>query len=125
MNIEDMEEFIMDDKKMITITLENGTTEDVEVLLSFKFNATNKEYLIYTKNETDDNGNYINNESNSINIDIKFMDNDQTYRMETLYNNGIDEFMQYYNNIKFKCMQIDYHKSTGNVSYMYIEQISV
>ena len=47
----------MDDKKMITITLENGTTEDVEVLLSFKFNDTNKEYLIYTKNETDDNGN--------------------------------------------------------------------
>ncbi len=47
----------MDEKKMINITLENGTKEDVEVLLSFKFNDTNKEYLIYTKNETDDNGN--------------------------------------------------------------------
>ena len=47
----------MEDKKMISITLENGTKEDVEVLLSFKFNDTNKEYLIYTKNETDDNGN--------------------------------------------------------------------
>ena len=47
----------MEDKKMINITLENGTKEEVEVLLSFKFNDTNKEYLIYTKNETDDNGN--------------------------------------------------------------------
>ena len=47
----------MEDKKMINITLKNGTKEEVEVLLSFKFNDTNKEYLIYTKNETDDNGN--------------------------------------------------------------------
>ncbi len=47
----------MENKKMITITLENGIKEDVELLLSFKFNDNNKEYVIYTKNETDDNGN--------------------------------------------------------------------
>ena len=47
----------MEDKKMITLTLENGTKEEVELLLSFKFNDNNKEYLIYTKNETDENGN--------------------------------------------------------------------
>ena len=54
----------MEDKKIINITLENGTKEDVEVLLSFKFNDNNKEYLIYTKNETDENGNvtiYVSN----------------------------------------------------------------
>ena len=74
---------------------------------------------------TDENGNYIDNENNSINIDIKFMDNDQTYRMETLEKSGLDMFMKYYNAIKFKCMKIDYHKSTGKVKYMYIEQTSV
>ena len=47
----------MENKKIITITLENGTKEEVELLLSFKFNDNNKEYVIYTKNETDDNGN--------------------------------------------------------------------
>ena len=47
----------MEDKKMMTITLANGNKEEVELLLSFKFNDNNKEYVIYTKNETDDNGN--------------------------------------------------------------------
>lgn len=54
----------MEDKKMITLTLENGTKEEVELLLPFKFNDNNKEYVIYTKNETDENGNvtiYISN----------------------------------------------------------------
>ena len=76
------------------------------------------------KVETDKNGNYINNNKNSINIDIKFLDNDETYRMETIYKNGTDTFMQYYNSIKFKCMNIEYHQ-TGQVSHMYIEQASV
>lgn len=47
----------MEDKKMITLTLENGNKEEVELLLSFKFNDNNKEYVIYTKNEKDENGN--------------------------------------------------------------------
>ena len=54
----------MEEKKMITLTLENGTKEEVELLLSFKFTDNNKEYVIYTKNETDENGNvtiYVSN----------------------------------------------------------------
>ena len=54
----------MEEKKMITLTLENGTKEEVELILSFKFNDNNKEYVIYTKNETDENGNvtiYVSN----------------------------------------------------------------
>ncbi len=48
---------------MVT-TLPDGTKEEVELLLAFKFNDNNKEYVIYTKNEVDDNGNvtiYISN----------------------------------------------------------------
>ncbi len=55
----------MNEKKDIMITtLPDGTKEEVEVLLSFKFNDNNNEYVIYTKNEVDDNGNvtiYISN----------------------------------------------------------------
>ena len=68
-------------------------------------------------------GIYIDNEQNSINIEIKFLDNDKTYSMETIFASGIDNFIKYYNQIKFKCVKIDYHKSTNKVKYMLFEQI--
>ena len=74
--------------------------------------------------EKDNNGIYMNNNTNSINIDIKILDTDKTYNMEILYNGGMDQFVRYYNQIKFKCTQIDYHQSTGKVKYMLFEQIS-
>lgn len=45
------------EKKMMSIVLENGQVDEVELLLSFEFNDTKKEYAVYTKNETDENGN--------------------------------------------------------------------
>ena len=48
----------MDDSaKMMSIVLEDGSIDEVEFLISFKFTDNEKEYMIYTKNETDDNGN--------------------------------------------------------------------
>ena len=47
----------MEDKKMIKIIKDDGTTEEVELIISFEFDSDNKEYLVYTKNEQDDNGN--------------------------------------------------------------------
>ena len=67
---------------------------------------------------------YINNDINSINIDIKMVDTDSIYSMETLYNGGMEKFVEYYGNIQFKCTQIDYHKSTKKVKYLLFEQIS-
>ena len=67
---------------------------------------------------------YINNETNSINIDIKMLDIDEVFSMELIYNGGIEQFVQYYGNIKFKCTQINYHKQTRKVSYLYFEQIT-
>lgn len=54
----------MNDKNIMVTTLPDGSKEEVEVLLAFKFNDNNKEYVIYTKNEVDENGNvtiYISN----------------------------------------------------------------
>ena len=67
---------------------------------------------------------YEDNGTNSINIDIKMLDIDEVYSMETFYRGGIEQFVQHYGNIKFKCTQINYHKKTGKVSYIYFEQIT-
>lgn len=58
-----------------------------------------------TKNDIqkDPKGKYINNDNNSINIDIKMLDIDKIYDMETLYAGGIAKFAQYYGDITFKC----------------------
>lgn len=45
------------DKKIMSIVMEDGTVDTVELLLSFEFNDNKKEYAVYTKNEKDENGN--------------------------------------------------------------------
>lgn len=74
--------------------------------------------------QKDNKGNFIDNNSNSIQIDIKMLDNEKTYNMETLYNGGMDKFVQFYSEIKFKCTKLDYHKVTNKVKYMLFEQIT-
>jgi len=46
-----------DSNKMMSIVLEDGSIDEVEFLISFKFTDNEKEYMVYTKNETDENGN--------------------------------------------------------------------
>ena len=51
-------------KKIMSIVKEDGTVEEVEVILAFEFKDNQKEYVVYTRNETDDNGNvtiYVSN----------------------------------------------------------------
>lgn len=74
--------------------------------------------------EKDNKGKYVENNEDSIKIDIHIIDNDTVYDMETFYNNGIDKFVENYNTIKFKCTSIDYHKETGKIKYMLFEQIT-
>lgn len=73
-----------------------------------------------TKDKT---GTYIDNNKSSINIDLKFIDSDVTLNIEKIYINGIDKFIAYYGDIKFKCTDIQYHKETNRVKYMLFEQI--
>ena len=74
--------------------------------------------------EKDSKGNYISNENNSINIDIKMIDDDKTYNMEKIYSGGISTFTSYYRDIKFICNKIEYHSQSGKVKYMLFEQIT-
>lgn len=43
--------------KHLTFTSENGSVEKAEVILAFEFKDTRREYVVYTKNETDKYGN--------------------------------------------------------------------
>lgn len=69
-------------------------------------------------------GIYIDDNQNSINIEIKIIDNNTTYQMENFANNGIQNFVNFYGDIEFKCTNIEYHKSTNKVKYMLFEQIT-
>lgn len=45
------------EKKIMSIIQEDGSIDEVEILVTFEFTDTKKAYVIYTKNETDDRGN--------------------------------------------------------------------
>lgn len=89
--------------------------------------AINKAIDSNTKNgvKKDDNGEFIENDSNSIKISIKMLDNDNVYSMEKIAASGIENFIEYYNRITFKCTNVEYHKNTNLVKSMIFEQISV
>ena len=46
-----------DNKKIMSIVQEDGSIDEVEVVIAFEFKDTKKEYVVYTKNEKDANGN--------------------------------------------------------------------
>lgn len=59
-----MDKNVESEKKIMSIVSEDGTKEDVEVIIAFEFKDTKKEYVVYTKNEKDENGNvtvYVSN----------------------------------------------------------------
>ncbi len=52
------------EKKIMSIVSNDGSVEEVEVILAFEFKDTGKEYVVYTKNERDENENitvYVSN----------------------------------------------------------------
>ena len=69
----------------------------------------------------DEKGFYIQNDLNSIKVEIKITDNDTTYQMETLYGGGMISFINYYNSIYYECTKIEYN-TQGKVNYMLFEQ---
>ena len=71
----------------------------------------------------DDKNLYIQNDENSIEIEIYIEDNETTYKMEVFYNSGTEQFIQYSGNIKFKCSKLEYHEKTGKIKYILFEQI--
>lgn len=73
--------------------------------------------------QKDEKGYYVDNNQNSIKIDLKMTTIDKTYPMEEIYNNQIANFVQNFNIIKFKCTSIEYHKATGKISKLIFEEL--
>ena len=47
----------MENQKILSIIKEDGTVEEVDLIISFIFKDTKKEYVVFTRNEKDSNGN--------------------------------------------------------------------
>ena len=49
----------MENKEKVTMSIvqADGSIDEVEVVIAFEFKDTKKEYVVYTKNERDANGN--------------------------------------------------------------------
>ncbi len=71
----------------------------------------------------DQKGYYIDNGENSIKIDFKMITIKKTYSMEDFYNSDMNKFLENFNNIKFKCIDVEYHKKTGKISKLIIEEL--
>lgn len=76
--------------------------------------------------EKDEEGFFIQNETDSIKMDISIIDEEEIHQipMETIYKNGPEQFAQIYKDIKFKCSKIEYHEKTGRIKYILFEEIT-
>lgn len=75
----------------------------------------------------DEKGFYINNNQNSIQIDVVMITDEEkqettVYKMEAISKVGITEFIKNFNTAKFKCTKKEYHEETGQISYIEITQ---
>ena len=76
----------MEEKKIISIVDENGAIDEAEELLRLELSEFNKKYIIYTKNETDENNNvtiYISElykeNDNSSYVELRAIETDQEW----------------------------------------------
>ena len=78
----------------------------------------------YERIKKDENGKYIQNDENSINIEVKITEfsEEQIYTMETLYNGGMDQFVKYYGQISFKAKEVKYNENK-RIKYILFEQL--
>lgn len=67
---------------------------------------------------------YINNNTNSIQITVKFIENDKIIKMENIAEKQTESFIKFFATATFKCNDIQYHKQTKNVQSMYFEQVN-
>ena len=91
-------------------------SEERRKLIQEMLNAELTEHLGYEKNE------YIENNENSIKIDIYIKDNDTTYSMEKIYNMGVEKFINSFSLETFKITETQYHNKTGKIKYIKLEQ---
>ncbi len=98
---------------------ENTEIAGTEIATILNKAVNNNEQNNIHKNEQ---GMYIENDENSIKIDIYIKDNDTTYSMETIYNMGVEKFINSFSLETFKITETQYHNKTGRIKYIKLEQ---
>ena len=78
-----------------------------------------------TKNgiKKDENNLFIQNNENSIEIEVYLTEGEQIYKMEQIYKQGTEQFVQFFIDAKFKTSKVEYHEKTGLIKYILFEQI--
>ena len=66
---------------------------------------------------------YINNNRNSLQIDVEFIIDEETkktnlFKMEQILGLGSSEFIKNFDEAKFECTEKKYHKETGKLAYI-------
>ena len=73
--------------------------------------------------QKDENNFYIDNNINSIKIDIKFLEANENFQMEIIEKLGSEQFIKNFATASFKCTKKQYHEKTKNIKYLLFEQI--
>lgn len=73
--------------------------------------------------QTDENGFYISNQTNSILITIQMLNAEEPYKMEKIFSLGTDKFVFLFNTSIFIGQEITYHRETGRIATMLFRQI--
>ncbi|MDO5556803.1 MAG: hypothetical protein Q4G05_00960 [Clostridia bacterium] len=73
--------------------------------------------------QRDEKGRFIENEKNSIKLDVKFIDFKDVIIMEAVLKNGENEFLKHYSNSSFKCKSVEFHEKSKKIRYFLFEQI--
>ena len=91
---------------------------DLATIINKALDSNKKNYI-----EKDSEGLYIENDENSIKIELKFQQSDYIFPMEKIYANKVSEFVRLYGQAIFKCTKIEYHKKTKLVKYLYFQEV--
>ena len=117
-------------QKKITKNKKIASYDKYQKLLDTEIPGTDLASLInesIDKNKTNEvsseNGLYIENDDNSMIIEIKFIESDNPIRGEKIYLNGIDRFIELYGSSNFKCTKVDFHKKNCEIKYLYFEEM--
>lgn len=91
---------------------------DVATLIN-KAEENNKKYNI----PKDAEDNFINENKYYIEIELKMITIDKNFSGQAIKKAGLSEFIKNFNLITFKCTKIEYHKETGRVYKIILEQL--
>lgn len=105
---------------------EYETLAEGEILGTSLITIINKAVDSNEKNniKKDDKNKYIENDTTSIKIEVKFLEAENIIPMENIQKLGSEQFIKNYAVMNFKCIKKEYHLKTNNIKYMLFEQIS-